>query len=469
MAAPTSSPRTCRRRRGGGRDRDGADASSTTRAPGSRSAEIQNCAMCHQGSQGSVWSTAPSRAACGACHDLHLVRLSAASRDDASPGRAADDRLDVPEQPGATAPPITTASPTCTRPRRPIRRRPCSRSTINSVTNTHPGQTPVVHFSVTENGAAARHPRVTPLPWLAATLAGPTTDYAQAEPLLYTIENGAGRCRGSSSTAPWGATRSPCPPPSRRRRPGATPSAWRGTCSQPARPGPVYAALNPVAYVAVTDPAPVPRRTVVDARQVQQLPLRPPRPRRHAKEPRVLRALPHAEQGGRPERSALRGPRHDRALRALQGDGPQDSPRQRSSRRGTSSAGYPGPTAANPAGTPVDFGKVLFPGDLRACWACHASTSYLPPLPAGLLPTVAQEVLACTDPTLDASAYCADRGGGEPVAAPAAQRRVHRLPRHPRGRRPRAGEHGARRRRSLPRLPRRGPTVGRADGPYAPP
>ena len=40
-----------------------------------------------------------------------------------------------------------------------------------------------------------------------------------------------------------------------------------------------------------------------------------------------------------------------------------------------------------PGGTPVDFGTVAFPGNLKACWACHAGTSYLLPLPSGLLPT----------------------------------------------------------------------------------
>jgi hypothetical protein len=50
---------------------------------------------------------------------------------------------------------------------------------------------------------------------------------------------------------------------------------------------------------------------------------------------------------------------------------------------------------------------VPYPGDLRACWACHASTTYAPPLPANLLPTETQAIVSCADPTLDASAYCA--------------------------------------------------------------
>jgi OmcA/MtrC family decaheme c-type cytochrome len=71
--------------------------------------------------------------------------------------------------------------------------------------------------------------------------------------------------------------------------------------------------------------------------------------------------------------------------------------------------GDPQPTASSPGGTPIDFGKVAYPGNLRACWACHASTSYELPLPVGQIPTKTSQVLACNDATLDPSAYCASR------------------------------------------------------------
>ena len=71
--------------------------------------------------------------------------------------------------------------------------------------------------------------------------------------------------------------------------------------------------------------------------------------------------------------------------------------------------GYPAPTPTSPGGTPVDFGAVTFPGDLRACWACHSGTSYMLPLPSGVLPTVTSEALACNDPNPNPTSYCTNR------------------------------------------------------------
>jgi OmcA/MtrC family decaheme c-type cytochrome len=68
--------------------------------------------------------------------------------------------------------------------------------------------------------------------------------------------------------------------------------------------------------------------------------------------------------------------------------------------------GFPAPSKANPAGTPIDFGEVRYPGDHKACWTCHKGDSYMLPLPQGLLPSKLQ-TLACTeDPAADADAYC---------------------------------------------------------------
>ena len=88
--------------------------------------QIENCALCHQGSQGSTWNTAPSRTACGACHDLTSFVYPPPPGMTLHPGgnRRPTRRA---SRPGATAPPISTASQPSTRPRRRIRRRPCSR------------------------------------------------------------------------------------------------------------------------------------------------------------------------------------------------------------------------------------------------------------------------------------------------------------------------------------------------------
>src|SRR6185295_8659423 len=48
--------------------------------------------------------------------------------------------------------------------------------------------------------------------------------------------------------------------------------------------------------------------------------------------------------------------------------------------------GFPAPTPANPGGTPLSFGEVRFPGDIKSCPTCHAGATYLLPLGAAVLP-----------------------------------------------------------------------------------
>jgi OmcA/MtrC family decaheme c-type cytochrome len=71
--------------------------------------------------------------------------------------------------------------------------------------------------------------------------------------------------------------------------------------------------------------------------------------------------------------------------------------------------------------TAHDFAEVRFPGDLRNCAKCHTGTTYLLPLPSGLLPTVAsvvsdgaETVVGHVPPIQDACLACHD---GDDVAA----------------------------------------------------
>jgi OmcA/MtrC family decaheme c-type cytochrome len=282
--------------------------------------------------------------------------------------------------------------------------------TINSMTNTQPGQTPVLHFSVTENGLPL-DALATPLPWLAATIAGPTTDYSQAEPLTYTIENGAVPASGLVLDGTVGSYAFTLP--------AAIPASAAGSYAvgmegylEPSGANVLYAApyaaLNPVAYFAVTDTTPVARRTVVDRTKCNgcHYDLVAHAGTRKSPEYCVMCHTPN-------EVDDQNAPRFEVPATTVQSVNfkvlVHKVHRGSQLAQGYVVGGDPGPTPTNPAGTPVDFGKVLFPGDQRACWACHDSTSYLPPLPAGLLPTVTQEVLACEDSPLDAGAYCVDR------------------------------------------------------------
>ena len=371
--------------------------------------EIQNCRMCHQGSQGDVWVSAPSRAACGSCHDLttFVFPIPAGSPPGTtlhSGGKQSDDSKCAnagchgPTDRYGIASVHATPSTDPNAPKLAL--------TITSVTGTQPGQTPVLHFSVTQDGAPLDL-LATPLPWLAVTLAGPTTDYAAAQPDLVTIENG---------TAPPGLAVDGAVGSYAFTFPSAVPPDATGTYAvgmegylQPSGPGgPVYAALNPVAYVAVTDPAPVARRSVVERGKCNRChyDLQAHDGTRKSPEYCVLCHTPNQVAAGNAPRfevPATTAPSLNFKVLV------HKVHRGSALAQGYVVGGEPGPTAANPGGTSVDFGKVHFPGNLKACWACHASTSYLPPLPAGLLPTLSSEVLACTDPTPNPGTYCANR------------------------------------------------------------
>jgi OmcA/MtrC family decaheme c-type cytochrome len=365
---------------------------------------IENCKMCHQGSQGDAWATAPSRAACGACHDTTSFDFPAPAGTTLHTGGKQSDGSCLNSGCHGASDRYSVAAVHLTPATDPAA--PELSLTIRSVSSSQPGQTPVVHFSVAKNGQPLEI-LAAPLPWLAITLAGPTTDYAQAQPLTYTVENGV----AAAGLAADGATGSyaftlPAPIP-----PSATGSyavGMEGYLPASTPGGPIYAALNPVAYVAVTDSSAVPRRTVVDRSKCNSC---------------HYDLSAHGGTRKSPEYCVMcHTPNKVNDLNAARFEVPSTTVPSMNFKvlvhkihRGSELAqGYvvgaaPGPTPSNPAGTPVDFGKVFFPGDLRACWACHASTSYLPPLSDGQLPTVTQATLACTDPTPTPDTYCVNR------------------------------------------------------------
>lgn len=362
---------------------------------------VQNCQMCHQGSQGATWRTTPSRAACGACHDLTsfvypppagmTLHTGGQQTDDSacvsSGCHGASDRFSI-----AAVHAVPSTDPNA----------PQLALSIAGVDATGPGQTPVLHFSVAQNGQPLDI-LATPLPWLAVTFAGPTIDYANAT--TYTIENGSRPTSGLAVDGAAGSYAFTFPAPVPASATGSYAVGMEGYLAPAGPSGPIYAALNPVTYVAVTDPAPVARRTVVDRNKCNSChsDLVAHQGARKSPEYCVLCHNPNAvdaEDAPRFEVASTLAPSINFKVLV-----------HRLHRGSALSQGYvvgtdPGPTPANPAGTQVDFAKVLFPGDLRACWACHASTSYLPPLPASQIPTVMGQQLACTDPSPDPASYC---------------------------------------------------------------
>ncbi|MCK6547188.1 OmcA/MtrC family decaheme c-type cytochrome [Myxococcota bacterium] len=68
--------------------------------------------------------------------------------------------------------------------------------------------------------------------------------------------------------------------------------------------------------------------------------------------------------------------------------------------------GFPLPSQANPAGTPVDFSEVRFPGDIADCATCHVEETHQLPLPETLLPTIVITRQCTERPEADADQLC---------------------------------------------------------------
>jgi OmcA/MtrC family decaheme c-type cytochrome len=390
-------------------DDGGLDDHSRTWFPGS----LQTCPTCHQGSQGAVWKTEVTRALCATCHDrTSFVAPPPAGFTMHGGGARSDDSLcascHVPQgTPLAVADAHRTPSTDPNAPQLAL--------SIDSVTNAAPGQTPTVHFSVTKNGLPLDLLAV-PLTGLAITVGGPTSDYADAVPAHYVLQ-GDGATGTVTLDGAVGHYTYALPAPIAAGATGTFAFGMEGWLQPDPSTPTRYAALNPVAYVPITDPAPVPRRTVVDRAKCNAChgDLAAHGGTRKSVEYCVMCHAPNAVDDANAPRFEVPStapPIHFKVLvhKIHRGD---------RLTQGYVVGGDPGPTPSNPAGTPVDFGTVGYPGNLRACWACHASTSYFLPLPPGLLPTKTGETLACTDPTLDAGAYC---------AAPAAQSATYLAP-----------------------------------------
>jgi OmcA/MtrC family decaheme c-type cytochrome len=164
--------------------------------------------------------------------------------------------------------------------------------------------------------------------------------------------------------------------------------------------------MNPVAFAAVTDAEPVPRREVVDMKQCNNCHHELSAhggPRKDVQYCAFCHNPNKANDGriSRFEGETVTAPSVDLKVmihKIHMGDALSQQP--------YTLFGNPSPTPTNPAGTPIDFGEVRYPGDRKACSTCHAGQTYALPLAQGLLPSTAL-VLSCTeDPSADTNQYC---------------------------------------------------------------
>ena len=134
--------------------------------------DVRNCVKCHTGLQGDNWKTKPSRAACGSCHDNldfssgagHLGGRQTTDSTCAVCHTATMDQEFDYSIPGSHVIPKRS------------NQLPGVNFTIVKVSNTAPGQKPIVVFNIKDKTGKAIEP--SKMNSLSFVMAGPTTDYA---------------------------------------------------------------------------------------------------------------------------------------------------------------------------------------------------------------------------------------------------------------------------------------------------
>jgi OmcA/MtrC family decaheme c-type cytochrome len=363
---------------------------------------VQSCDKCHGGAaQGDVWQTTPSRAACGACHDRTSWDATVPAGYTAHPGGVMtdDSTCTICHKVGGLASVVSKHYTTMTDPAATK-----LAVTIDGVTNTAPGQVPVVSFTITKNGTPLDM-LVNPLTSLTATWAGPT---AEVENMVQYKMQGSGAVGTLSAiNASAGQFSYTFPSAVASSATGSYAVGMEGYI-QPTSTDPRYSLHNPVAYAAVTDATAQPRRMVVDEQNCNSChgQLEAHGGARNNPQYCVLCHNPNLDNQGRVARfessSVLAHTVHFKAL--IHGIHMGENHQQP-----YVLGGFPTPTTTNPGGTPIDFGKLLFPRPQNDCAGCHKSNTWQLPVPATSLPSK-QETLTCTeDPAADGNDYCDTR------------------------------------------------------------
>ncbi len=360
---------------------------------------IQNCETCHKGTQADNWKTKPSRHACGACHDnIAFVEPPPTGMTLHTGGAQLTDANcsfchgDV----GGLAP---IPKSHYTRDTDPAGKQ--IELEIVSISNTAPGQTPELIFSVKEKGVV-RNILTTPLNTLRVTIAGPTTDYA--ERWQHTIQGS-----GSSGTLAASGTNFlytfPAAMPASATGSYAVGLEGRNRVEVSTGVFVNYDAMNPVAFFPVTDTTVVPRREVITNESCENCHYKLSFHGGIRRSPEYCMMchnanLPNATRVSRFEdQPSLAQPTHFKwMIHAIHMGEERPVP--------LSMGGFPTPNASNPAGNQLDFSEIRFPRPPNDCAACHKAGTWSLPITQNALASL-QQLLTCSEPLGDdANNYC---------------------------------------------------------------
>ncbi len=364
---------------------------------------LQRCDTCHTGDEGAIWSSAtPTKAACASCHDnTYFGELPVPAGMIEHPPQPDESKCGVchPSAGGLKGLVDVHLTP-LTDPEAPI-----MEIAILSVQKTAPGENPEIVFSVKQSGQPLDI-LTKPMTRLIATVAGPTTDYGTF--WQNTVQGAGAAGTLAAEDAPNGVFRYTMSTPIPVMATGSYAVGFEGYIQPGGAAGPRYSAHNPVAFAAVTDAAAVPRREVVDEKSCNNCHFQVQGHGGTRNNPQYCVFCHNAGQVGDERIARFEG----ETVEALSLDMAHFIHRIHTGgdlAQPYVLGGFPAPTKANPAGTPLDFGEARFPGDRSKCWTCHKGDSFRLPMPEGVLPTKTQ-TLGCTeDPAADADSYCDQR------------------------------------------------------------
>jgi len=333
--------------------------------------DIRNCATCHTtpAGTGTTWYTYPGRAACQSCHDN--VDFATGANHPAGP-QADDSRCASCHQPqGVEYDASIMGAHTIEYKSTQLHGLTME---ILSVSNSAPGQAPVVVYQVKDKNGISLDPR--PFDTLRFTMSGPSTDYG-IKPIS----------ESAQATTTWDGTKATYA--FQTPIPADATGTWAMTCDvewavvlhrgdgQPDITDFTESPLNPVYYMAVTDPQPVPRRVVVDLANCNTC---------HD------RLALHGGQRLNTQGCVIchNAVNDDSHRRPADQNPPESISMQRLIHRiHTGENLVQDYTVYGFGGSKHTFNDVLFPGDRRDCAKCHAADTQQVSAnpPAGLLPT----------------------------------------------------------------------------------